>query len=302
MLVLFATFRENYVFEKPASPRSIGGVLDDGIQLWKQALAKTWLLAVISRIIIAIPSIFFRTQVQDAASLPLNERLLAMMGQSSRYSLWVILLLVVSYSFHNAIQLRVAAEAEHSPLTFGEALSKGIRLLPRLIWLLVLLFLAIFVIGVIFALVVQVGLFHLNRTAVLAFTFTLVFLLAFIPLIRLVMGYIYMTVEDQPAFTSLKASWTLTRGYWWRVATILTVMAIIALVLAAVMYMIGGAAAGILGAFSLGTAILIQVVSVMLTGVLGSFYPSLLYATYLDLKLRNEGADLAGRVNALAVR
>lgn len=290
------------MFEKPASPRSIGGVLDDGIQLWKQALAKTWLLAVISRIIIAIPSIFFRTQVQDAASLPLNERLLAMMGQSSRYSLWVILLLVVSYSFHNAIQLRVAAEAEHSPLTFGEALSKGIRLLPRLIWLLVLLFLAIFVIGVIFALVVQVGLFHLNRTAVLAFTFTLVFLLAFIPLIRLVMGYIYMTVEDQPAFTSLKASWTLTRGYWWRVATILTVMAIIALVLAAVMYMIGGAAAGILGAFSLGTAILIQVVSVMLTGVLGSFYPSLLYATYLDLKLRNEGADLAGRVNALAVR
>jgi hypothetical protein len=49
------------------------------------------------------------------------------------------------------------------------------------------------------------------------------------------------------------------------------------------------------------SGILIQVISLLGNTLISPLYSAVLVAIYYDLKLRKEGADLAGRVSALAV-
>src|ERR1700744_1009159 len=43
------------VYTKPTEPRSIGGVLDDGLRLWRLSVPKTWPLAVLAQLVVAVP-------------------------------------------------------------------------------------------------------------------------------------------------------------------------------------------------------------------------------------------------------
>jgi hypothetical protein len=291
------------VYEKPTAPRSIGGVLDDGLSLWREALPKTWLLAVVSQLILAIPSLLFRSQVTDAAATQdLNQRLMLMMGQTTRFSLVFYALLLVSYIFRNAIMLRIAAVADGADLDVGESLSRGTRLMLRVIGLFLLLGVGI----MLMAIVVGVTAGFMSAAAgagtrivgivVACIAVALVLFAA----IRVLLAYVAMVVEDRPVFESVKLSWNMTRGYWWRTAAILTVLGVIAVVLAAVLYLIIGVVISALGMLSFATAVIVQLASVVAYAFLGSLSPAVLLAIFQDLKLRNEGSDLAGRVNALA--
>jgi hypothetical protein len=55
-----------------------------------------------------------------------------------------------------------------------------------------------------------------------------------------------------------------------------------------------GSAGGVSG-------LLIQIISLLGNALVTPLYSAVLLAIYYDIKLRKEGADLAGRVNALAV-
>jgi hypothetical protein len=291
------------VYEKPTAPRSIGGVLDDGLSLWREALPKTWVLAVVSQLILAIPTLLFRSQATDTvATQDLNQRLMLMMGQTARLSLVFYGLLLVSYIFRNAIMLRIAAVADGADLDIGESLSTGTRLMLRVIGLFLLLGVGI----VIMAVVVGVAAGFMSaasgagaRITGIAIACLAVGLVLFVG-IRVLLAYVAMVVEDRPVFESVKLSWNLTRGYWWRTTAILTVLGIIALVLAAVLYFLIGVVISALGMLSFATAVIVQLASVVAYAFLGSLSPAVLLAIFHDLKLRNEGADLAGRVNALA--
>jgi hypothetical protein len=118
--------------------------------------------------------------------------------------------------------------------------------------------------------------------------------------VRVFLGYIALVADDKTALESMQLSWNLTRGNWWRTTAIVTVVFIIAIVLSAAMYLLAGVFAAIWGLTSLPTVVAVQVISVLLYALLGSLYPAVLYAAFQDLKLRKEGSDLVGRVNALA--
>jgi hypothetical protein len=121
------------LYIRPSGPRTIGEVLDDGLKLWREAFSKTWLLAMLGRMVVAVPSIFLVNRTIDTARLTAAQKFSMMMGQSAEH-LWIFyLLLLISYIFYTAILWRVAAVAENREVGMGESLKKGLTLLPRLL-------------------------------------------------------------------------------------------------------------------------------------------------------------------------
>lgn len=288
------------MYTRPSEPRSIGGVLDDGLRLWREAFPQTWLLAMFGQIVIAVPSIFLVDTSVDASRLSLQQKFSMMVGQAPGH-LWIYYLLTfVSYIFHVAVLRRVAGVAEGRETTIADTLIRSVQLIPR-----ILLFFIIFVCGaglVGGVLGVFMGIASAASKSVIVSGVVAALLVAAVSylIVRLFLGYIALVVDDRTALESLGFSWTLTRGNWWRTTAIATVVFIIVIVLSAAMYLIGGLFVATWGMLSMVTIVSTQLVSVLVFTVLGSLYPAALYAVYQDLKLRREGSDLAGRVNALA--
>jgi hypothetical protein len=118
---------------------------------------------------------------------------------------------------------------------------------------------------------------------------------------RAFLSNIALIVEDAQVFKSLGMSWSLIKNHWWRAATVYAIALILLMAFYVVVGVVNGVLAGVTlrNPFGIG-AILSQLVSIAGGAVLMSFIPAVLLAMYHDFKLRKEGADLAGRVNALA--
>ena len=292
------------MYTKPTEPRSIGGVLDDGLRLWREAFAKTWGLAMMGRLVVAIPTILLANPAVDATRLNMSQKLSMMMGgQAPGHLLIFYLLLLASYAFHNAVLLRIAGVAENQQTTLSGTLSRGLALMPRLVLFIVFLMIGGIVLGVA-TLIPSVIISVTFKSPLLAgIAVGLIFgcVSAFFG-VRVFLGYISLVADDKSALQSLQLSWNLTRGNWWRTTAIFTVVFIIAIVLSAAMYVLAGVFVAIWGLTSLATIAAVQVISVVLYALLGSLYPAVLYAALQDLKLRKEGSDLVGRVNALAAQ
>jgi hypothetical protein len=178
-----------------------------------------------------------------------------------------------------------------------ESMVRGYRLLGRVL-LMFLLFVVFWGIvgGVIFASRAQfTPLLRLAAAVLLA------------AVVVYVMGRLFLTnvallADDLGVFAAVTASWKLTNGNWWRGATIYGVMLLIAIVF----YFIIGFAAGLItysfGPASVAGAGLTELVSLLGSAILLPLVSATLVAIYYDFKLRIEGADLAGRVNALPPR
>jgi hypothetical protein len=179
-------------------------------------------------------------------------------------------------------------------LSLGNALSSALRLLPRLLLQFLLFFVALVAAGIAMALLgaagsVAVGLGSIMLFFVLFFVFGRVFFASMV-----------LMLDDAGPAESIGISWRLTRGYWWRCAGILLVLFIIGLVFSVVVGFISAALGGAMGTSSvLGTGVS-QLISLAVNTVLGSLYPAVLIAILYDLKLRRQGGDLLGRVDALA--
>jgi membrane-anchored glycerophosphoryl diester phosphodiesterase (GDPDase) len=120
--------------------------------------------------------------------------------------------------------------------------------------------------------------------------------------IKFIVAYPAIFVDDLSAIESIRASWNMTRGHWWRLAAILGTITIIAIVLAIVLAIVGAIVGATLKARTTGGIVAIQLTAIVVYSFLGSLSPAMLIALYDDLKLRTEGGDLAGRVSALASR
>jgi hypothetical protein len=296
------------VYEKPTAPASIGGVLDDGMRLWRTSLSKTWGFALLAQALTSVPAIIFAPPVvTPAANLSLNERLLLMAGQSSRYSIAFLVFFAISYIFRNAVMVRINSIAVGSELTFGQSLSRGLRLTPRtwgmgiLIGLTVALFtIVVVIIGGVFAAVLRGA--PLLRGAVLGVgSLAAVGFILYIS-IKFVIAYPALVVDDLSATKSIDASWKMTRDHWWRIGAIMMAIGIIAIALGVVLAIVGAIVGATLNAATPGGVLAVQLTAIVVYSFLGSFSPAMLIALYDDLKLRSQGADLAGRVSALASR
>jgi hypothetical protein len=293
------------VYTIPTEPRSIGGVLDDGLRLWRVSLGRTWPLALLAQLVVAIPFLVLGYKLQGAVPMvpgvaprPMsaaNAQAMLNLFKSPATWLTYLSIVVLSAVLYTALVLRIAAVANGAPSSLGGALSSALRLLPRLLLQFLLFFAAAIVVGIVLALLAAAG-----SKAVLGLVFIVVFFMGVYVFGRIFFASMVLMLDDAGAAESIAISWRLTRGYWWRCAAILLVLFVIGLVFSLVVGFISAALGGALGTSSLLATAITQLMSLLVNAVLGSLFPAVLLVILYDLKLRKQGGDLLGRVDALA--
>jgi hypothetical protein len=233
--------------------------------------------------------------IQFGAPLGVQQPVVAMMRGSIGLSLAYLVVSIAAIGFHNAVIAQTDAATKTAGQTIGQSLTIGFRLLGRAFLMGILVGLAVALpLGVLF--VILVGAPMIWRVTVGG----LAFLVLCYAIGKIILAAVILIVEDRGAPDSLSRSWTLTSGHWWRVATILTVLIIVIVAVFLFIGIIAGIVAATTGSTAI-TGILVQLISVLGNTLISPLYAAVLVAIYHDLKLRKEGADLAGRVNALAV-
>jgi hypothetical protein len=298
------------VYVKPTAPRSIGGILDDAVRLYRDSFAKAWPLALCTQLALAVPLLIIRTQfaaVRGATVNPMANPMAAaanpaaVMAVFKSPGVWLSYLAVVlvTIGFYNALLVLIDGLATAKMESFGRSLTAGFRLLPRTL----LLFLAMFAVAAIGTAIIGIivgilGTLHVSIiVGILVGASAALFLYAWG---RAFLANIALVVEDAGVFSSLGMSWALIKNHWWRTATVYTIAVVIALVFYVVISILSGVAIAVLHGSTDIAMIVSQFVSIIGGTVLMSFVPAVLLVTYYDLQLRKGGADLASRVNALA--
>lgn len=300
------------MYTRPTEPRSIGGVLDDGLRLWRDCLSKTWPLALLAQLSVAVPLVILSSKYPalntavpsrslSAANVANAQALLALFKSPLTW-LAYLLIIVLSVWLYTAIVLRITAVAAAAVSSLGGSLIGALRMLPRLLLQILIFFAALVFAGVMLALLGAVS-SNLGSGGKLV---TLLMGVAGIFGILFVFGRVYfasivLILENAGPADSIGISWVLTRGYWWRCAAIVVVLIIIGLVFNLVVGLVAATIGAALGTGFSSTA-LSQTLSVAANTVLGSLYPAVSVAIVYDLKLRKQGGDLLGRVDSLALQ
>jgi len=289
------------VYIKPTAPRSIGGIVDDAIRLYREAFGKSWLLALCAQVLLAVPVLIIRFQVTATPVVAGNPLAVLAIFKSPAVWLPYLVAAVLTIGFYNALVVLIDGLATAEIQSLSQSLATGFRLLPRTIALSVVMLVALTVAGACVA--VLAGLLGravspiLAGVLVVAFAATVIYVWG-----RAFLANIALVVEDAGVFKSLEISWALIKNHWWRTATVYTIALIIAMVVYFIISFLSGLVIAILHS-SIGTATVVsQLISIVGGTVLMSFFPAVLLAMYHDLKLRTQGADLVSRVNALAPR
>ncbi len=299
------------MYTRPTEPRSIGGVLDDGLRLWRESLPRTWPLALLAQLVVALPLVVLAYKVPgivpaaptrsfSAASAANAQAMLALFKSPTTW-LAYLLMLILSALCYTAIVLRIASVATGAISSLGGSLASGLRLLPRLLLQFLLFFVAMFIGAMASALLAGIGgAITGGGRAVTAVIIIMLFLAFAFIFGRVFFASIVLMLDDAGPAESIAISWRLTRGYWWRCGGILLVLFIIGLVFTLVVGFVSTAIGAALGPASLLGIGVSQILSLLANAVLGSLFPAVLVAILYDLKLRKQGGDLLGRVHALA--
>ncbi|MEO6080589.1 MAG: hypothetical protein ABIQ86_12515 [Steroidobacteraceae bacterium] len=262
----------------PTAPRSIGGVLDDAIRLYRRSLLPCFPIVLITVVLTALPSIWLALNIQPVAS-PNPKAVLAMFNSPAVWLAYLAIILVMLVTY-GALFYQVDAIAHGERLSMGQAFGKGLKRTPTLLGVTIL-----------FGLMIVVGTMLLVIPGIYLWG---VFQLAIVP----------ATIERTGVFESFAVSRRLVKDNWWRTNVIILVAVIILVVLMMVVGMIAGitavASGGVTaGALSTGHIVIQQIISSILSLFTVTFFPCILLAVYHDLKLRKDGSDLADRVGGL---
>ena len=269
----------------PPRPLGAGEVLDLTFRIYRATLVKCLLFGALGVLGNSLPNLYSASKGQSllqsvfAPSPDPVRTLLAILGG------------LVALAFSVAILRRQYQIVTGRPL--GGELATGFRLLPRLVLFFILYGLAFAACGL---LLIPAALTH----GVTQWLFIVLWLAPFgYVVVALSCGYPSLIVDDTGAVESLKRSWRLTRGSFWRLSAIYTV----AIILMFVLYIVTGAVAtflyGILGRGDIAVvSASVAVVMVLIGALAAPFYSALLLAVLGDLSVRSEGADLAQRIAA----
>jgi hypothetical protein len=266
------------MYVKPASPQTIGGVLDDAVKLYRATFRACWPIASAADVIGGVLNIYLA--VHMLGSVVFNPRnpmqALEVYRQPGVYLIWLVDIAVRLAAYGTMLIYQNAlADGESAP-SMREAF--GV-MLGRLVWAL-LASLAWWV-------VITVGL-------------VLLLVPGFYFLGALCLWPACLFVGGAGPLQALQQSRELIKGHWWRTSTILTVAFILVIVLSAVA---GGVVGGLVPIFRhdpMDLQIALQVVTVIVSVFTLPVMPAVLIAIYRDLRLRREGSDLAARLGALA--
>ncbi|HEV2701894.1 MAG TPA: hypothetical protein VGV09_09715 [Steroidobacteraceae bacterium] len=277
------------MYQKPTAPRTIGGVLDDTIQLFKAAFPSCWQPSLVMSLITSALGYFvfqsipaLGTRVSPALSP--SEILNQYRGMMGALGIWYLVVLVCGLVFYGMLIANTAAVSRGTTLSFGTSFAKALRRAPEL-----------FVASVVFFIVIVIG-------------FILLLIPGFYLWNRLQLFVVPLVDEARGPFASLGASWRAVGGNWWRTAAVVFVIFVILVVLQMVLTMLAGivGAIGAVGAAASNPAALagrIQLITLLVGSFVRIFTMPLIVAVYValyqDLSLRKGGADLEARMGAL---
>lgn len=264
----------------PTEPRSIGGVIDDAIRLYRRTLSASIPIALIGVLLLLVPSIWAALRIQ--ALVVQQDDPLAVWQVFAAPELWLFYLMsVVVYALiYGAMIFRIDAIARGHSASLGESFAAAVHRLPAMLG-----------VSLLFGLAIMVG-----------------FVLLIIPGIWLwgilQLAFIAVIVDRSGVLASFATSRQLVRGNWWRANIVIFVSFVIMFVVIAVLGGIAGFIVGVTGAAaaasSTGGQVVQQIINAVLNTLTLSFYPCVLMAVFNDLRLRREGGDLLGRVDALS--
>ncbi|MFZ0552772.1 MAG: hypothetical protein WAU49_11350 [Steroidobacteraceae bacterium] len=294
------------MYVTPSAPLSIGGVIDDAIRLYRYSFSRCWLLALFPAVAFGAWGLIMARHLPgyDTAYSPAARIAIAKQHPLPGVMVFYIMILsLISLSFQGALAAKQAAVARgDDSFTLGRAFATGILRLPAFILSSILLYLVIigFMAVMVIPLALLLGATHLMSRAVAPIAFGLpvfVAMLAIMGRMQLFMAAIY--IDREGPLASLKSSWRLTRGHWWRAIAILTTVIIMLMVLYVAL-----SALGYLGGYLThhGPVDHFLIAPLLVVATYTAIYPlgaAVWVSMYHDFKLRREGGDLAARVGAL---
>ncbi len=250
------------MYDRPQSPLSIGGVLDDGFQLAKACFKGVFPIALIGAVFSQIPSFMVGDGSPEAVMSP---------------GLWIAFLVssVISLFVFIAAVRSIGATAAGEEMSIGEALSGSAGL-----------FLVTLACGIVYGLIVGLGMLLLLVPGIL-----FMLSLGFAP---------YLVIIDRAGpMEALGISHRLVWGNWWRTAVILSVVLFVTIAAYVVLGVVAGVAAFGSETGSAAFTVIEFVVTVAITAVLTPIVYAFSIAVLNDLKLRSEGGDLEARIDAI---
>lgn len=257
----------------PNAPRSIGGVLDDAIRLYRVAFAKCLPLILAATLLLMIPGLFLGYQMQGAMAV--NPAAILSIFRSPAVWISYVGMIIVMFAVYGALIIKINALAHAEPLSLGAALIAGVKRIPSMIGM-----------SILFVVFVSIGFVLL---LIPGFYVWGILQLAFIPLL----------IDNTGVFESFGISRRLVKGNWWRSTTIVFVAFVILYILVLVVGMAAGFIAGFSPSAMMGNIMVQQVLSSIMNVFVMPFLPSVMLSIYYDLKLRNEGTDLEERIAVL---
>jgi hypothetical protein len=267
----------------PTAPRSIGGVLDDAIRLYRRALMPCFPIVLVAVLLLLVPSLLLSLRMQKLAA----ESPAEILALFTSPAIWLgyLGMMVFMCAVYGALFAQADAVAHGNRLTLGAAFGVGLKRAPTSIG-----------VGLVFGVMIGLGMVLLIIPGIWLWG---IFQFAFVPAI----------IERAGVFESFGISRRLVKGNWWRSNVIVFVAFVIMYVLIFMVSLISGVVAGVCAGVAgagavassgiTGALIFQQVISSILNLFMLSFIPCILLAVYYDLKLRREGGDLADRVGAL---
>jgi hypothetical protein len=259
------------MYQRPAVPRSIGGVLDDTFQLYKASFASCWPPMVIIAVVGAASGFYrFSTVPPVAPGAGLRELLMQFQATPRGYLAVSVLVMALDLVLYAMLIVNIVTVSRGETPSFAASLAIALRRAPAL-----LLATIIFVIAVAIGTVLLVvpGIYVWNRLQLFV-----------VPLV---------TGPEGPV-TSLSTSWRLVGGHWWRTATVVSIMFAILWVLDIALVALGafvavlahGGASNLVqsaGSFVLGSIVISAIVGIFTTPLLMTVFVT----AYQDLLLRH---------------
>jgi hypothetical protein len=274
------------VLYPPPRPQSVGEILDSAFRIFRATLVKSLPYAVAAVIAGQLPNIYYL--------LSGRSMLQGLTGQfrDPAWDALYILGYLIAVVLWSAVLLRQYGLATGHPADTSSELSTAVRRLPAMVLLGILTGCAI---GIWFVpgLALQ-GTARLGALLLLAIP-------ACYMAVALSCGWAVLLVTGKGAVASLRHSYRLTSGGFWRLTLIYTV----AFVLLMVLYMVSGLVAGLvsvlLGHGDIAVITAATTVFVVILSAVGTpFFWALALAVLGDLSVRKEGADLAQRLSTPA--
>jgi hypothetical protein len=280
------------MYQAPSAPLSIGGVLDSGCRLFRECFTQAFVFSLVIALV-SSPASSLAPYVAANANSP---------GFFLRIAGIVLAISIVALILTCAMLIVIDSAARGAPVSLGQALTRGVaRAIPALVSYLLMM---LAIVAIPFVLTIAATFAGITNPALIGALFVLLLIVpGSVIAIWLFFGPFASVLDGLGPVRGIRYSVAITRGHWWRTTGLLTVVFVILMVVYGVLGIAStvSAISDPIAAAQGQQAWYVQYLIGPLVSACGApLMYSLFLATFYDLKLRHEGADLAARIAGAA--